>query len=45
MNNMSDEALPPVSQGKRMTSFASVFVHPMIDDKIEIEVIDATDPE
>lgn len=26
------------SQGKRMTSFASVFVHPMIDDKIEIEV-------
>ncbi len=26
------------SQGKRMTSFASVFVHPMIDDRIEIEV-------
>lgn len=26
------------SQGKRMTSFASVFVHPMIDDTIEIEV-------
>lgn len=26
------------SQGKRMTSFASVFVHPMIDDSIEIEV-------
>jgi peptide chain release factor 2 len=24
------------SQGKRMTSFASVFVHPMIDDTIEI---------
>lgn len=26
------------SQGKRMTSFASVFVHPMIDDRIEIDV-------
>ncbi|MFZ1751323.1 MAG: peptide chain release factor 2 [Saprospiraceae bacterium] len=26
------------SQGKRMTSFASVFVHPMIDDTIEIEI-------
>jgi len=26
------------SQGKRMTSFASVFIHPMIDDSIEIEV-------
>jgi len=26
------------SQGKRMTSFASVFVHPMVDDTIEIEV-------
>ena len=26
------------SQGKRMTSFASVFVHPVIDDSIEIEV-------
>ncbi len=26
------------SQGKRMTSFASVFVHPMVDDSIEIEV-------
>ncbi len=26
------------SQGKRMTSFASVFVHPVIDDTIEIEV-------
>jgi len=29
---------PYNSQGKRMTSFASVFVHPMIDDSIEIEV-------
>jgi peptide chain release factor 2 len=26
------------SQGKRMTSFASVFVHPMVDDSIEIEI-------
>ena len=26
------------SQGKRMTSFASVFVHPTIDDTIEIDV-------
>jgi len=26
------------SQGKRMTSFSSVFVHPMIDDTIEIEI-------
>ena len=26
------------AQGKRMTSFSSVFVHPMIDDRIEIEV-------
>jgi len=26
------------AQGKRMTSFASVFVHPMIDDSIEITV-------
>ncbi len=26
------------SQGKRMTSFASVFVHPVIDDSIEIEI-------
>jgi peptide chain release factor 2 len=26
------------SQGKRMTSFASVFVHPMIDERIEIYV-------
>lgn len=26
------------SQGKRMTSFASVFVHPLADDRIEIEI-------
>ena len=26
------------AQGKRMTSFSSVFVHPMIDDRIEVEV-------
>jgi peptide chain release factor 2 len=26
------------SQGKRMTSFASVFVHPLVDDNIEVEV-------
>jgi len=26
------------AQGKRMTSFSSVFVHPMIDDRIEIEI-------
>ena len=26
------------SQGKRMTSFASVFVHPVIDNRIEIDV-------
>jgi peptide chain release factor 2 len=26
------------SQGKRMTSFASVFVHPMVDDTIEIAI-------
>jgi peptide chain release factor 2 len=26
------------SQGKRMTSFASVFVHPMVDDRIEISI-------
>jgi peptide chain release factor 2 len=26
------------SQGKRMTSFASVFVHPLIDNRIEIDV-------
>ena len=29
---------PYNSQGKRMTSFASVFVHPLVDDKIEVEV-------
>lgn len=32
------------SQGKRMTSFASVFVHPMIDDTIEVE-LDTSDLE
>jgi len=26
------------SQGKRMTSFASVFIHPVIDDSIEIKI-------
>ncbi len=26
------------AQGKRMTSFASVFVHPMVDDSIEVEI-------
>lgn len=26
------------AQGKRQTSFAAVFVHPMIDDRIEIEI-------
>lgn len=26
------------AQGKRMTSFASVFVHPLVDERIEIEV-------
>jgi len=26
------------AQGKRMTSFSSVFVHPMVDDSIEVEV-------
>jgi peptide chain release factor 2 len=26
------------AQGKRMTSFASVFVHPLIDDTIQIEI-------
>lgn len=26
------------AQGKRMTSFASVFVHPVVDDSIEIDV-------
>lgn len=29
---------PYNSQGKRMTSFASVFVHPLLDDSIEIDV-------
>lgn len=29
---------PYNAQGKRMTSFASVFVHPQVDDTIEIEV-------
>lgn len=29
---------PYNAQGKRMTSFASVFVHPMIDNRIEIDV-------
>ena len=29
---------PYNAQGKRMTSFASVFVHPLIDDSIEVEV-------
>jgi peptide chain release factor 2 len=29
---------PYNSQGKRMTSFASVFVHPMVDDTIEIDI-------
>ena len=29
---------PYNSQGKRMTSFASVYVHPMVDDSIEIEI-------
>lgn len=26
------------SQGKRMTSFASVYIYPMVDDRIEIEI-------
>lgn len=26
------------AQGKRMTSFASVFVHPMVDERIEIDI-------
>lgn len=26
------------AQGKRMTSFASVFAHPMIDDRIEVDI-------
>ena len=29
---------PYNAQGKRMTSFASVFVHPVVDDSIEIEI-------
>jgi len=29
---------PYNAQGKRMTSFASVFVHPLVDDRIEVEV-------
>ena len=29
---------PYNAQGKRMTSFASVFVHPMIDDSIEVDI-------
>lgn len=29
---------PYNAQGKRMTSFASVFVHPLIDDTIEIDI-------
>ncbi len=29
---------PYNSQGKRMTSFASVFVHPLVDNSIEVEV-------
>ena len=29
---------PYNSQGKRMTSFASVFVHPVVDDRIEIDI-------
>lgn len=29
---------PYNSQGKRMTSFASVFVHPLVDNSIEIEI-------
>lgn len=32
---------PYNSQGKRMTSFCSVFVHPLIDETIEIEIKDA----
>mgnify|MGYP001200810210 CR=1 FL=1 len=26
------------AQGKRMTSFASVFVHPMVDERIEVDI-------
>ena len=29
------------AQGKRMTSFCSVFVHPMIDERINVEISDA----
>jgi peptide chain release factor 2 len=29
---------PYNAQGKRMTSFSSVFVHPMIDDSIEVDI-------
>ncbi|MFZ1705063.1 MAG: peptide chain release factor-like protein, partial [Saprospiraceae bacterium] len=29
---------PYNAQGKRMTSFASVFVHPLVDDTIEIDI-------
>ncbi len=29
---------PYNAQGKRMTSFASVFVHPMVDDRIEVDI-------
>jgi len=29
---------PYNAQGKRMTSFASVFVHPVVDDTIEVEI-------
>lgn len=29
---------PYNAQGKRMTSFASVFVHPVVDDSIQIEI-------
>lgn len=29
---------PYNAQGKRMTSFASVFVHPLVDERIEVEV-------
>src|SRR5690606_31099074 len=29
---------PYNAQGKRMTSFASVFVHPMIDERIEVNI-------
>lgn len=29
---------PYNAQGKRMTSFASVFVHPLVDERIEVEI-------